>query len=70
MAVNTSRSMNQDLYFGSQVDGRMKTLTPDRGGDVEQQSPMLRARDLQAQYNITDMGHTFNSGCSCGGSCA
>lgn len=63
MAVNTSRSMNQDLYFGSQVDGRMKTLSPDRS-TTEEDAPMQRAHDLQPQYNITHMGHTFNP-CAC-----
>jgi hypothetical protein len=34
MAVNDSRSMNKDLKLGA-TDGRFKSLTPGRGGDVD-----------------------------------
>lgn len=63
MAINSARSMNQDLYLGSQVDGRFKTLTPDRGGEVDETAVRDRAWQLQAQYAITDMGHSY--ACTC-----
>lgn len=62
MAVNSARSMNQDLYRGSQIDGRVKTLSPDRSA-TEQAALVQRATDLQAQYNISDMRHPY--GCPC-----
>ena len=61
--VNETRSLNQDLYFGSKVDGFLKILTPDRGGEVDTSYVRQRAQMLQAQYNISDMGHAF--GCPC-----
>lgn len=54
MAINDSRSMNQDLHSGLN-DGRLKSLTPDRGGQVDESNVGVRAGLLQAQYNITDM---------------
>jgi hypothetical protein len=54
--------MNQDLYRGSQIDGRVKTLSPDRSA-TEQAALVQRATDLQAQYNISDMRHPY--GCPC-----
>jgi len=62
MAVNSARSMNQDLYIGSKVDGRMKTLTPDRSA-TETEVPRQRATQLQPQYNIADMGHSYSCPC-------
>jgi len=59
MAANFSRSMNADLYLGSQVDGSQKTLYPNRGGSVEEQAVMERARMLQEQYAVAHMGHSF-----------
>lgn len=41
MAVNDSRSMNRDLTLGA-TDGRFKSLTPDRGGDVDPTHATLR----------------------------
>jgi len=35
MAINNSRSMNEDMRQGA-LDGAYTSLTPDRGGDVEQ----------------------------------
>jgi hypothetical protein len=54
MAVNDSRSMNQDLHSGLN-DGRLKSLTPDRGGQVDESNVGVRAGLLQTQYNVTDM---------------
>jgi hypothetical protein len=34
MAVNSARSMNADLHSGVN-DGRLKSLTPDRGGVLQ-----------------------------------
>ncbi len=53
MAVNETRSMNGDLQKG-QVDGLLKGLAPDRGGEVETANTMERAAMLQRQYNVTD----------------
>lgn len=53
MAVNESRSMNNDLKEGSN-DGKFKNLTPDRGGEVEGAEPMKRAQTLQPQYGIVE----------------
>lgn len=54
MAVNDSRSMNNDLHLGVN-DGRLKNLTPDRGGQVDASHASIRSGLLQAQYDITDM---------------
>ena len=54
MSVNDSRSMNRDLHSGLN-DGRLKNLTPDRGGQVDESNVTFRAGLLQAQYNVTDM---------------
>lgn len=51
MAVNESRSMNRDLRLGA-TDGKFKSLTPDRGGDVDPTDAALRAAELQVQYNV------------------
>lgn len=64
MAVNSARSMNQDLYLGSQVDGFLKTWSPDRGGEVEEQALAERAQNLQSQYGVAHMGHSFACSCS------
>lgn len=64
MAVNNSRSMNADLQEGL-LDGRVKTLTPDRGGSPEVQFVHERALSLQAQYSISDHMHSFAMGCQC-----
>jgi hypothetical protein len=49
MAVNDSRSMNRDLRLGLS-DGKFKSLTPDRGGEVDPTSATARMNVLQAQY--------------------
>lgn len=54
MAVNDSRSMNNDLHLGVN-DGRLKSLTPDRGGEVDTSNVQVRSGLLQTQYDITDM---------------
>lgn len=53
MAVNEARSMNKDLKEGAN-DGKFKSLTPDRGGDVEESAPMVRAQILQPQYGVIE----------------
>lgn len=65
MAVNDSRSMNADLMLGYQVDGQIKVLDPDRGGDVEYDAVMERAQRLQPQYNLAHNFHTFAEYCTC-----
>lgn len=57
MAVNESRSMNQDLKMGV-GDGKFKCLTPDRGGEVETTQAQLRRMQLQPQYNLTERPET------------
>lgn len=64
MAVNDSRSMNADLQEGL-LDGRLKSLTPDRGGTVEVNFVHDRAMGLQAQYSISDHMHSYAMGCQC-----
>lgn len=54
MAMNVSRSMNQDLHSGVN-DGRLKNLTPDRGGNLDMDHVVTRSGLLQNQYNVTDM---------------
>ena len=54
MAVNSSRSMNKDLQHGLN-DGLFKSLSPDRGGEVEMQAIHERAMMLQAQYDMNDI---------------
>lgn len=51
MAVNESRSMNADLYKGA-TDGKFKSLTPSRGGDVDPTAAAIRATELNIQYNV------------------
>lgn len=51
MAVNEKRSMNRDLKLGA-GDGKFKSLTPDRGGDVDPTAATVRKNMLQIQYNI------------------
>lgn len=54
MAMNSERSMNQDLHSGVN-DGRLKNLTPDRGGQLDMDHVITRSSLLQNQYDITDM---------------
>ena len=54
MAINDERSMNSDLHLGVN-DGRLKSLTPGRGGQVDESHASVRSGLLQAQYNVTDM---------------
>lgn len=49
---NTSRSQNQDLRKGI-MDGTYKSLTPSRGGEVEEGAVLKRSMVLQSQYNVT-----------------
>lgn len=51
MAVNESRSMNKDLVRGA-GDGKFKSLTPDRGGEVDPTASAVRQSELQIQYNV------------------
>jgi hypothetical protein len=53
MAVNNTRSMNEDLQAGIH-DGCCKNLSPDRGGSVELHDLYERYATLQQQYGITD----------------
>ncbi len=66
MAVNYSRSMNNDFQFGSEIDGKVKCLTPDRGGVVDESSATERAHWLQPQYNIAHHGESYSTSCGCG----
>lgn len=59
MAVNESRSMNNDLRLGAN-DGKFKNLTPDRGGVVETEHAIERASVLQPQYNVQLTQRTTN----------
>jgi hypothetical protein len=63
MSANFSRSMNADLYLGSQVDGRKKTIYPNRGGTVEQERLIERAKDLQEQYGVAHMNYSYAESC-------
>lgn len=49
MAVNDTRSMNQDLRLGA-TDGKFKSLTPDRGGDVDPTHATKRMNEVKAPY--------------------
>lgn len=49
MAVNDSRSMNRDLRLGA-TDGKFKSLTPDRGGEVDPTSATQRMNVISATY--------------------
>lgn len=51
MAVNETRSMNQDLRRGAR-DGKFKNLTPDRGGVVDPTAATIRKAELNIQYNV------------------
>lgn len=51
MAINDSRSMNQDLRKGAS-EGAFKNLTPDRGGEVEEGFAIKRNMVLQTQYGL------------------
>ena len=53
MAVNESRSMNNDLKSGA-GDGKFKSLTPNRGGNVDPTAAAVRKNMLQIQYNIQE----------------
>lgn len=53
MAMNSERSMNQDLHDGVN-DGRLKNLTPDRGGQLDMGHVLTRSNLLQNQYDIAD----------------
>lgn len=53
MAVNESRSCNRDLVLGA-TDGKFKSLTPSRGGEVDPTYSATRAHELQLQYNVVD----------------
>ena len=59
MAVNTSRSRNGDLKLGED-DGTMKSITPDRGGIIEENRVFDRAKMLQTQYNVVDKKRGVN----------
>ena len=52
MAVNSSRSQNNDLRQGI-TDGSFKNLTPDRGGVVESGTSIKRQMVLQSQYGVS-----------------
>jgi hypothetical protein len=49
MAVNDSRSMNQDLKLGAR-DGAFKSLTPDRGGEVDPSHATYRMNSLKSSF--------------------
>lgn len=49
MAVNDSRSMNRDMRLGA-TDGKFKSLTPDRGGDVDPTHATKRMYETKAPY--------------------
>ena len=59
MAVNTSRSMNGDRKLGEE-DGMIKSLTPNRGGVLEESHALERAKLLQTQYNVVDKKRGVN----------
>jgi hypothetical protein len=49
---NSSRSQNQDLRKGI-LDGSYKSLTPDRGGDVDESTSIKRSMVVPPQYGVT-----------------
>ena len=51
--------MNGDRMLGEQ-DGMMKSIAPDRGGDLEESHALDRAKMLQTQYNIVDKKRGVN----------
>ena len=51
MAVNESRNFTMDLRMGMS-DGRYKSLTPDRGGEVETLEPERREGELPWHYGM------------------
>jgi len=67
MAVNDSRSMNRDMRLGA-TDGKFKSLTPDRGGEVDPTSATLRQQVTKSQfptgefYSFTDRHPLADSG--------
>jgi hypothetical protein len=62
MAVNESRSANADMKLG-QRDGRYKSLTPSRGGEVDMSNVAIRAKEIPMHYGfVNDHGE----GCACG----
>lgn len=67
MAVNDSRSMNRDLTLGA-TDGKFKSLTPDRGGDVDPTHATKRMNEVKSMfptgevYSITDRSPLANGG--------
>ena len=65
MAVNETRSLNGDLQTGIS-DGLFKSLTPDRGGEVEESAVYQRAHDYQRQYGFADIKKFHPTGCGCG----
>ena len=60
MAVNETRSMNNDLSLGA-MDGKFKSLTPDRGGNVDPTDPSVRAMEVQAQYGLVERTSLANA---------
>ena len=67
MAVNDSRSMNRDLRLGM-TDGKYKSLTPDRGGEIDPTHATKRMVDVKAMfptgevYSISDRPGTADAG--------
>ena len=67
MAINETRSMNNDLQIGLR-DGAFKSITPDRGGAVDPSHAIERSSNLQLQYDITDQRMGIHpDGCNCEG---
>jgi hypothetical protein len=62
MAINDTRSMTADLKLGVR-DGRYKSLTPSRGGNVDVSTVSIRSTELPLQYGVTV---THNVDCACG----
>lgn len=54
MAVNDSRSMNVDLKIGAR-DGTFKSLTPDRGGEVDPTHATYRQQAVTSSYPSGDI---------------
>ena len=55
MAVNESRSMNQDMAHGKN-DVTYKYLSPDRGGEVDMTNVSPRSRELPWHYGLDPDG--------------